>query len=67
MHALARDVKIEFMSEYKALQILHIFKELGLLSYEYDEDKGIIAFQIVANKKNDLTNSKRYQYLNEIK
>jgi len=67
LHALIRDVKIDFMSEYKVLQILHIFKELGLLSYEYDVDKGIITFQIVADKKNDLTNSKRYQYLNEIK
>ena len=67
LHTLIRDVKRDYMSEYKILQALYIFEELGLLSSSYDEDKGTIIFQIKPDIKNDLINSKRYQYLNQLK
>jgi len=67
LHTLTRDVKRDHMTEYKILQALYIFEELGLLSSGYDEDQGVITFQIRPDIKNDLSNSKRYQYLNQLK
>lgn len=63
MHALQRDLKLAYMSEYKVLQVLDIFTELGLLGYKYKMKNGIIKFNIIEGVKNDLTNSKKYKQL----
>lgn len=67
LHICKRDLKLDYMTQYKLLQIFYIFEELGLLSYNFNQDTGIITFKIVEGVTNDLTNSKRYQYLNQQK
>lgn len=63
MHALKREVKKENMTEYKVLQILDVFTELGLVNYQYNDNHGLIAFTIIEGVKTDLSKSKRYKHL----
>lgn len=66
MHALLRESKRAYMSEYKAFQILDIFTELGLLAYKYHNKNGIIKFKIIEGAKNDLANSIKYKQLSKL-
>lgn len=66
IHALKRESRQEVMSEYKILQILDIFKELGLLTYNYDDKSRMITFSIIEGIKTDLSNSKRYVQLSRL-
>ena len=66
IHALKRDIEEDYMTEYKILQILDIFSQLGLLSYSYGDDSGMIKFNIVEGIKTDLSNSKRYRQLSQL-
>lgn len=66
MHVLKREANQDCMSEYKVLQILAIFKELGLLSYTYNDVSGMITFSIVEGVKTDLSKSKKYQALSKL-
>lgn len=65
MHVLKRELKLNQMTEYKILQILDIFKELRLITYEYKEDNGVIIFEISEGIKTDLEKSARYICLSE--
>ncbi len=66
IYAIKKEVSKQAMSEYKILQILDIFKELGLLQYSFDEADRIIRFKIIEGIKNDLSNSKRYMQLSKL-
>ena len=66
IHFLKNDMKRDYMSEYKILNILDIFQELGLLAYAYHDDSGMISFNLQDGVKTDLLKSKRYRQLSAL-
>lgn len=66
IYAIKRQANQPYMSEYKVLQILDIFAELGLLSYRYHELRAAVEFKIIEGVKSDLASSKKFQQLSAI-
>jgi hypothetical protein len=61
LHKLVEALNAYQMTEYKALQSLDIFKELGFLTYIFTEE--CIHYTLLPAPKTPLENSKRYQHL----
>lgn len=65
LHKAVESLSAHQMTEYKLLQALDIFKELGLISYTLQEGK--IAYKLLTSNKTSLEHSKRYMHLQKFK
>lgn len=65
IHLLKSQAKKKDMTEYKILQILDVFSQLGLVSYRFNFNNGLIEFNIIDGVRTELSKSKRYRQLSE--